>query len=200
MTKEQALMMLVGGLVAISASTLPSLFMGIAQLKKIFDTKEDDYSFVIGLFWMYVVQLLATMLTLIGFYTFDLFNKGAKYTFLGGDGVITLFWNLQQGAITSETATEIASVISTCIITREIFLMVNALMPLIVSLIGFLGGFLGSYQTAKRNGSGMGFPLVYGAIGSFVAYVVYVMYAETVKYSLYLESKSLIDMAHEWWK
>lgn len=199
MDREQALMMLIGGAVAISASTLPTFVMTIRQIKKAFNP-QDDYSLIIGVFWIYIIQFFATMATIYGFFVFDLFNKGGKYKFMGDSGMIKAFWDLSQSAISDSYKAEILSSLYSCIMLKDVFNFINGLMPLLIATVGFAGGFYNSYQNSKRDrGSSKLLPLFWGFVGATMAYMLYYTYAQIAYYSLFNE-KSLFEMAQEFWQ
>lgn len=199
MERQQALMMLMGGGIAIGASVLPTFVMTIRQIRKAFNP-QDDYSIIIGVFWIYIVQFFASVSTLCGFYIFDLFNKGGKYTFMGDGGMIKAFWDLSQSSLTSDLKPEVIATLSSCVMMKDLFIFLNGIMPLLISLIGFFGGLYSSYQASKRDrGNSKLLPLFWGFVGGFIAYMLYYAYAQIAYYSLFIDT-SLIEMAQQFWQ
>lgn len=200
MTREESFLMMIGGSIAISLSVFPFLSTVIFQIKKAYSSQDyGDFSIIGAIFWSYFVQLLATMVTIFGFYLYDILNKASTYKMVATDGLLYKFWKVSQSDITSTSSEEVVNNIYSMVIIKDWFTAINGWLPFIVAMMGFIGGVYFSQKNNTRHEKGHIKTMFEGAIGGILMYILYIAYAYISQESLFI-STSLVEMAQDYWK
>jgi hypothetical protein len=199
LVRDEAMLMLSGGSLAIAVSTLPFITIFLAQWRKSANSPDGNTSLYGGIFWAYLGQFFATTFGIFGFYIFDIMNKGGKYKFVTGNNtVIDKFWDVQTTDVLASYSEEIKTAIYTTVNIKTWFFLVNGILPLLIGLGCFAIGFFANYRLAKKNGDSMMFPIFHAFATMFLGFVGYVAYSWIAGESLFIDT-SLLDLSRRWW-